>query len=81
MMRPLRRALRPRNPVAGQPAADRLRKPNDVAFAFSLLSGFAFSLLSTTVEFLPFGLNWTRVAEIRFSENKDLPDDNDLPRR
>ena len=36
---------------------------------------------STTVEFLPFGLDWTRVAEIQFSENKDLPDDNDLPRR
>src|SRR3954447_7318447 len=35
----------------------------------------------TTVEFLPFGPDWTHVAEIRFSENKDLPDDNDLPRR
>ena len=35
----------------------------------------------TTVEFLPFGLDWTHVAEIRFSENKDLPDDNDPPRR
>jgi hypothetical protein len=30
---------------------------------------------STTVEFLLFGPDWTRVAEIRFSENKDLPDD------
>src|SRR3954454_10581865 len=28
---------------------------------------------STTVEFLPFGPDWIRVAEIRFSENKDLP--------
>src|ERR1700756_3932877 len=35
----------------------------------------------TTVEFLPFGFDWTHVAEIRFSENKDLPDDNDPPRR
>jgi hypothetical protein len=34
-----------------------------------------------TVEFLPFGPDWARVAEIRFSENKDLPDDNGLPRR
>ena len=38
-------------------------------------------LMFTTVELLPFGLDWTRVAEIRFSENKDLPDDNDLPKR
>src|SRR3954451_21115845 len=35
----------------------------------------------TTVEFLPFGLDWTCVAEIQFSENKDLPNDNDPPRR
>jgi hypothetical protein len=40
----------------------------------------------TTVEFLPFGLDWTHVAwthvaEIRFTENKDLPDNNDPPRR
>jgi hypothetical protein len=35
----------------------------------------------TTVEFPPFGLGWPRVAEIRFSENKDLPDDNAAPRR
>jgi len=35
----------------------------------------------TTVEFLPFGLDWTRVAETRFSGNKDLPDDNAAPRR
>jgi hypothetical protein len=33
----------------------------------------------TTVEFLPFGLGWTRVAETRFSGNKDLPDDNAAP--
>jgi hypothetical protein len=38
-------------------------------------------LPNTTVEFLPFGLDWTHVTEIRFSENKDLPDDNDPPRR
>ncbi|MFL5252964.1 MAG: hypothetical protein ACJ8AI_08725 [Rhodopila sp.] len=37
--------------------------------------------LYTTVEFLPFGLDWTCVAEIQFSENKDLPNDNDPPRR
>jgi hypothetical protein len=30
----------------------------------------------STVEFLPFGLDWTRVAGNRFSENKDLPDKN-----
>jgi hypothetical protein len=35
----------------------------------------------TTVEFLRFGLDWTHIAEIRFSENKDLPDNNDPPRR
>src|SRR5437868_4679197 len=34
-----------------------------------------------TVEFLPFGPDWARVAKIRFSENKDLLDDNGLPRR
>jgi len=34
-----------------------------------------------TVELLPFGLDWTLAAEIRFSENKDLPDNNDPPRR
>src|SRR5947209_12191547 len=37
--------------------------------------------LSSTVEFLPFGLDWTHVAEVRFSENKDLLDNNDPPRR
>jgi hypothetical protein len=35
----------------------------------------------TIVEFLPFGPDWTHVAEIRFSENKDLPDNSDPPRR
>jgi hypothetical protein len=35
----------------------------------------------TTVEFLPFGFDWTHVAEIRFSENKGLPVDSDPPRR
>ena len=35
----------------------------------------------TKVEFLPFGLDWTHIAEIRLSKNKDLPDDNDPPRR
>src|SRR5689334_20436055 len=36
---------------------------------------------NSTVEFLPFGLDWTHIPEIRFSENKDLPDNNDPPRR
>jgi hypothetical protein len=35
---------------------------------------------TSTVEFLLFGLDWTHVAEIRFSENKGLPIDNDPPR-
>jgi hypothetical protein len=39
------------------------------------------ALLCSTVEFLPFGLDWTHVAEIRFNENKGLPVDNDPPRR
>src|SRR3954463_471357 len=43
--------------------------------------GVGEDIRSTTVEFLPFGLDWTCVAEIQFSENKDLPNDNDPPRR
>src|SRR4051812_9312218 len=35
----------------------------------------------TTVEFLPFGLDWIHVAEIRFSGNKGLPNNNDPPRQ
>src|SRR4051794_32217587 len=45
-----------------------------------LLHGSA-EVVSPTVEFLPFGPDWARVAKIRFSENKGLPDDNGLPRR
>ena len=35
----------------------------------------------TTVEFLPFDLDWTHVAEVRDSENEGLLDDNDPSRR
>jgi hypothetical protein len=39
------------------------------------------SAMFSTVEFLPFGLDWIRIADVRFSKNKDLSDNNDPPRR
>src|SRR4051812_45605863 len=50
-------------------------------FSRSRMATPEFAVHSTTVEFLPFGLDWIHVAEIRFSENKGLPNNNDPPRQ